>query len=156
MPTAVSWVGLARGMFVSVCDTRHCCIIKEPQFRLHLPKYFHRHDRTRLFLNEEFQATTNTTVSKTSVIKQPCAHSFFSVIGLTSYLHTCIFKGELCKLNNNYVRICLTPNKEGAFSEVLMHYGDYTLSMTPLHVCTRLQFLGILWRDQPYQCAIYI
>lgn len=69
VPAAVPWVGLAWGVFVSVRDTRHSCIIKKPRCRLHLPKYLHGNDRTRLFLTEEFQATTNGTVFQTNVNK---------------------------------------------------------------------------------------
>lgn len=65
MPTAVLWVGLAWGVFVSECDMRHCCIIKEPESRRHLPKYLRRNDRTRLVLYEDVQTTRNTSVSKT-------------------------------------------------------------------------------------------
>lgn len=36
VPTAALWVGQAWGLFVSVGDTRRCCIIKEPRHRLHL------------------------------------------------------------------------------------------------------------------------
>lgn len=96
LPTAVPWVGLAWGVFVSVRDTRHSCIIKKPRCRLHLLKYLHRNDRTRLFLAEDFQATTNGTVSQTNLNKNrnlPTQTFFwfiFFVIVLTSdlsYVH---------------------------------------------------------------------